>query len=234
MALIKLTAFLDSISGKVNGSVFSRNKGGAYVRGKGVVSNPQSSAQSGVRAVFGAISQAWRGLTEMQREAWNAATVNFPYQNRLGDLKQLSGFALHQKLNSNLSTIALPFIANPPQPQEVAAVTSLDLGVDVTTSPATMTVKGTFTDASSVSGKVVLFATPNLSPGVSNFNNELRLIGVYNIAAMVSGEDVYDDYSPIFGEPIEGSKIGFKAFVIDVNTGQSSAELKDATIAFKS
>lgn len=233
MALIKLTAFLDSISGKVNGSVFSRNKGGAYVRGKGIVSNPQSIAQSGVRAVFGAISQAWKGLTEIQREAWNAATANFPYQNRLGDTKQLSGFALHQKLNNNLATIGQPFVTIPPQPQEVSAVTSLDLDIDVSTSPPTMTVKGTFTDPSSVAGKVVLFATPNLSPGVSNFNNELRLIGTYNIAAIVAGEDVYDDYSPVFGDPVVKSKIGFKAFVIETTTGQSSAEVKDSTIATK-
>lgn len=233
MALIKLTAFLDSISGKVNGSVFSRNKGGAYVRGKGVVSNPQSLAQSGVRAVFGAISQAWKGLTEIQRDAWNAATSNFPYQNRLGDTKQLSGFALHQKLNNNLATIGQPFITTPPQPQEVSALTDLEMDIDLTASPLTMTAKGTFTDPSSVAGKVLIFATPNLSPGISNFNNELRLIGTYNISDIASGKDVMAEYEPLFGDPVEGSKIGYKAYVIDTSTGQSSAELKVSTIAVK-
>lgn len=233
MALIKLTAFLDSISGKVNGSVFSRNKGGAYVRGKGVVSNPQSIAQSGVRAVFGAISQAWKGLTEIQREAWNAATANFPYQNRLGDTKQLSGFALHQKLNNNLATIGQPFLVSPPQPQEVSAITSFGVEVDLTVSPVTMTFKGNFTDPSSVAGKVVLFATPSLSPGISNFNNELRLIGTYNIPAVVSGQDVLNHYENMFGAPIEDSKIGFKAYVIETSTGQGSAPVKASVIPVK-
>lgn len=230
MALIKLTAFLDSISGKVNGSVFSRNKGGAYVRGKGVVSNPQSLAQSAVRAVFGAISQAWRGLTENQRDAWNAASANFPYQNRLGDAKTLSGFALHQKLNNNLATIGEPFITNPPQPQEVSAITTLKATPDINSTPKTLVIEGTFTDPSSIAGKVVLFATPNLSPGISNFNNEYRLIGTYTIPEIVNKQDVIDDYEELFGEPLDGSKIGFKAYVIESNTGQSSAPIKTAAI----
>lgn len=233
MALIKLTAFLDSISGKVNGSVFSRNKGGAYVRGKGVVSNPQSVAQSGVRAVFGAISQAWKGLTEIQRDAWNAATSNFPYQNRLGDTKQLSGFALHQKLNNNLATIGEAFITTPPQPQEVAALTSLEPTVIMDEAEMALQAKGTFTNPSSVAGKVLIFATPHLSPGISNFANELRLIGVYTIADIVAGKDVTDDYEALFGSLVEGGKIGFKSYVIDTSTGQNSAELKTSMVVAK-
>lgn len=231
MALIKLTAFLDSISGKVNGSVFSRNKGGAYVRGKGIVSNPQSVAQSSVRAIFGAISQAWRGLTEVQRDAWNAATSNFPYQNRLGDTKVLSGFALHQKLNNNLSTIGQPFIANPPQPMEVAAMTDLDAVVEVGGVSTTMNITGQFTDPLSVAAKVALFATPPLSPGVSNYKNELRLVEVYDIADLVATKDINADYESVFGAAIEGSKIGFKAQVISISTGQASAEIQYSTIA---
>lgn len=231
MALIKLTAFLDSISGKVNGTVFSRNKGGAYVRGKGVVSNPQSVAQSSVRAVFGAISQAWRGLTEIQRNAWNAATSNFPYQNRLGDTKQLSGFALHQKLNNNLALLGRPLIDTPPQPQEVSAFETIGVDIDTSGVDPVMFVEGTFTDPSSVTGTVVLFATPSLSPGVSNFNNELRKIGDYPIATIVGKVDVFTDYAAVFGTVTTGSKVGFKALVIERNTGQSTAEIKTSAIA---
>lgn len=231
MALIKLTAFMDSISGKVNGSVFSRNKGGAYVRSRGVVSNPKSIAQSAVRAVFGAISQAWKGLTQVQRDAWNAATSNFPYQNRLGDTKLLSGFALHQKLNNNLATLNRPFIANPPQPQEVSAFETIGVDIDTSGADPVMFLEGTFTDPSSTSGSVVVFATPSLSPGVSNFSNDLRLLGNYPIATVVAKTDIFTDYEAIYGTVTEGSKVGFKAYVIDRTTGQATAEIKTSAIA---
>ena len=63
MAKIKLSAIVSEMRGKLNGSVFSKNRGGAYIRTKVTPVNPQSLAQGLVRATLTNLSQAWRGLT---------------------------------------------------------------------------------------------------------------------------------------------------------------------------
>ena len=53
---IKYSALVMGVSGKLNGSVGATNKGGAYLRNKGVVSNPNTPAQAAVRSRFGSLS----------------------------------------------------------------------------------------------------------------------------------------------------------------------------------
>ena len=43
MAKIKMTAIVADMRNKLNGSVFSRNRGGAYIRTKVTPINPQTS-----------------------------------------------------------------------------------------------------------------------------------------------------------------------------------------------
>lgn len=220
MALIKLTAIVDQISGKLNGTVFARNKGGAYMRSKSKPSNPQTTAQMGVRAAFGAIASAWRGLPQNARNAWNEATANFPYQNKLGDSRILSGFALHQKLNRNLQLIGLPMISTPPLPSPTATV--VDVNVSVTN--AEFLVTPTFDGAENDADVVAIFATPSLSPGIQNFKKELRLVDTISIGDFNEGRpDVLDTYSAKFGVPVTGAKIGMKFVVINSVSGQDSA-----------
>src|SRR5699024_1734181 len=101
MALIKMTAIVDAISGKIQGTAVARDKGGAYARGRGVVTNPRSEAQMRVRSMFGAVSASWRSLSQTQRAGWNALASETTYQNRLGDTRNYTGKALFQKVNQN-------------------------------------------------------------------------------------------------------------------------------------
>lgn len=220
MALIKLTAIVDNISGKLNGTVFSRNKGGHYMRSKSKPTNPRTAPQMAVRAAFGAISQLWRGLTEAQRAAWQAAAADFPYQNKLGDSKELSGFALHQKLNRNLQLIGQSALSTPPAPEAVPAPTAFNVNASL---EAEFKATAAFSAETSPESYVLVFATPPLSPGVSNFENRLRQITSTKQSGFDAGEVLLDNYSARFGTPPVGAKIGFRIHVVNVNTGQDSA-----------
>lgn len=101
MALIKMTAIVDAISGKIQGTVFARNKGGAYARGRGVVTNPRTPEQMRVRSIFGTVSASWRNLSVAQISDWDNLASETTYQNRLGDTRNYSGKALFQKVNQN-------------------------------------------------------------------------------------------------------------------------------------
>lgn len=229
MALIKLTAIVDNISGKLNGTVFAKNKGGHYMRSKSMPSNPRSTFQTAVRARFGAIAQLWGALTQAQRNAWNAMASEFPYTNRLGDTKILSGFALHQKLNTNLAVIGQNPLSAPPQPVSPQAVIRLE--VSASQQERELMLSGEMTSgAIGVDTDVVVMATPPLRDGVDNFDTQLREIGVIEAGELRTGTNVMDLYAARFGSIQQKQKIGVSVHTVAVNSGIASAAVNASTI----
>jgi len=106
------------MSGKLNGSVAVRGKGGDYIRNRVIPTNANTPSQVVVRQLFAVVSKLWSNLTEAQRNSWNSATETWKYSNLFADIKQLSGKALHQKLNSNLVLNGFPAISTAPEKSE--------------------------------------------------------------------------------------------------------------------
>lgn len=120
MALIKTSALVSAISGKVGGNIFSNNKGGAYVRSFSKPTNPNTSRQAAVRAAFGALSSNFRALPAAQKANWNSVASNYPYSNKLGETKILTGAQLYVKANNVLQTAGLPTVNSmPPAPKSL-------------------------------------------------------------------------------------------------------------------
>lgn len=68
--------FINSIlSGKLGGSVFSRNKAGYYVRRWANPTNPQTTGQMRARATLASVASAWHSLTDADKGAWNSYAV---------------------------------------------------------------------------------------------------------------------------------------------------------------
>lgn len=225
MALIKLTAIVDNISGKLNGTVFANNKGGHYMRSKSKPTNPQTAEQSLRRSVFASIASSWRELNQGQRNAWDQAAQDFPYTNRLGDTKILSGFSLHQKLNTNLTLVGQAAeLAGPPSPQGVGSVVGA-VGSYMLPGPGDQPLSEVEFDMEGkrAGTQVLVYATAGLSPGISNFNNRLRLIDVGPPALNGSTTlNITAAYFDRFGTPTEGAKIGYGLRVINQTTGEAS------------
>jgi len=86
------TPILGNISGKVAGNVFSRNRGGSYVRLGTNVVNPNTPAQQQVRAIMGDLAVAWsEDLTAADRTAWDLYAAAVPMVNRIGATIFLTG-----------------------------------------------------------------------------------------------------------------------------------------------
>ena len=222
MALIKLTAIVDNISGKLNGTVFAKNKGGHYMRSKSKPTNPRTAQQMAVRGAFGAISTSWRSLPEAARNAWNEIASDFPYINKLGDSKVLSGFALHQKLNRNVGLVGGDALQYPPAPQGTASISEITPSFTV----SELKVEGAAVSELGQKNSVVIYATPAISPGVSNFQNRLRQIQVADIDDLGTGISFTTAYSKLFGAPVPGQKIGIAVRAINENTGEASVMLQ--------
>ncbi len=207
--------------GKLGGHVYSKNRGGSYVRTKVTPVNPQSSAQSDVRTNFTSISQAWRGLTEAQRAAWDSAVDNFKTTNVFGSLKTPSGAQLYMRLNRNLHTAQVAGISAPPAPSTTTAVTLI--------TPAAAAGAATFTVAFAPTpvpaGYVlVVFATAQQSPGKVFLKNQFRVLEVF-AAAQATPADIKAAYVARFGALVAGNAIGVGMVLINTATGLKSLML---------
>src|SRR5438094_3122359 len=100
MARVKLGGLAQDVRGTLNGNVFSRNRGGAYVRTKVSPVQPVSAFSSLARSIFAALSQAWStDLSDVERAAWEAFAAVHPFVIVFGDAIVLSGIAFYQSVN---------------------------------------------------------------------------------------------------------------------------------------
>lgn len=218
MAKVKFTAFLADMRGKVNGSVFSRNKGGAYVRTKVTPNNPQTSAQVNARALLSTYSQNWKSLTAAQRAAWNAAVSNFLTTDIFGDIKTPTGKNLYVRLNANIINGGGSAITSPPLPSGVPSLSSLSVAATETSQDVVLTFAATPVPSDTA---LYVEATDGLSPGVSNANSKFRFVEVLP-ATTATGADIASDYIAKFGALTAGEKIFIRAKQINLLTGEVS------------
>ena len=216
---MKFGAIITDGRGKIGGHVASKNRGGAYLRTKVTPANAQTSFQNAVRATFTNLAQAWRGLTQAQRDAWNAAVNDFARTNIFGDLINPSGINLYQRLNNNLISIGEAALTNPPLPAAVGACVL----TSATNAVGAMTMTLVFDGPVPADTTVKIFATAPMSAGKSFVKSEYRQIGTM-AAAAASPYDVKAIYLAKFGTQGEvGQKIFFKLLPVNATTGQAGA-----------
>lgn len=216
---LKFGAIVVDGRGKVGGHVMSKNRAGAYMRTKVSPVNAQTSSQLGVRNRFTNFAQGWRGLTQAQRDAWNAAVSDFAKTDVFGDLKNPTGFNLYQRLNNNLSVVGASAILVPPLPAAVGEVVASSLTAeDGTVAESLSLVLG---DAVPAGTAVKVFATAPQSAGKSFVKSEHRLIGTL-AAAATTPVNLLADYQAKYGSTGQaGQKIFVKIVAINTTTGQS-------------
>lgn len=216
MAKILTTAIVADIRNKLNGSVFSKNRYGSYVRTKVTPVNPQTTAQQNQRNRLATNSQAWRGLTEAQRQGWINAAPSFPITDIFGNQKVLSGNVLFVQLNNNLESAGAARLTAAPTPVEIPALSLVALESDA----ATQTLELEFDPAAVPAGfKICIQATGNIAPGINFVKNRFRTIGYLDPAA-ASPADISAMWATAHGALQEGMKVFVRAFMVSTTTGQ--------------
>lgn len=231
MAKVLYTAFMADMRGKVNGTVFSKNKGGAYARTKVTPTNGRTLAQTLVRQSLASFSAGWRGLTGAQREGWNSGAINFPRTDVFGNVKILSGLQLFVSLNQNLNTIISGSLDNVPAPQPVLPFSADSVAVGGVSSvfEVVFTWSDTMTPGS---WDIVIMATAPMSPGISFFTNRLRVLGAYDSqTAMPTAVVLGAAYLAKYGHPAVGSRVGFSFYLINQISGQATPPIQLSAVA---
>ena len=218
MALITLGSVATDIRNSIGGVTYSRNKGGAYARARVVPLNPQTTAQTTVRANFANNSKAWSGtLTAAQRTAWtNFAAVN-PYVNVLGASIILSGIAMFQSLNQILSQIGSAQETDPPPDLSVPAIAASS-SVEADSTGPTFVVN-TAAQAVSATTSYYVMATGTLSPGKTPQSSDFRYLGLYAPVAAAVTVSLLAQWVANNGALVSGTVIGVRVAQVNLATG---------------
>lgn len=221
MARLQYSALLSDARGKLNGSVLSRNKGGAYIRNKVTPVNPRSSYQTAQRAIVAALAKAYGStLTAAQRTAWTAFGKTIGNLNVFGNNLILSGIACFQRINIIAMTCGGSQIDNPPTALDAVGVTGV--GVIANHTGPVLTVSFAPTPLVSPQGLYV-WATPVMPAGKGNFDTNFRFIKF--ISAAATGVSIETAWVARFGSfpAVAGGQIAVKLGVVDPTTGAVSA-----------
>ncbi len=176
MTKVKFSALVSDMRGKLNGSVFTKNRFGAALRNKVTPVNRNSTDQAKIKSLFTSFNQKWRTLTGDQQKAWNSAVEDFKRTNIFGDSIKPSGINLYSELNSNLAIIGQAEITTPPLPSNVPGITGFTLDVDSTVGAQKFDID--FTPTPTDSDVIhMIYATRCYSAGKSFIKSEYRMIG---------------------------------------------------------
>ncbi len=103
--MIFKSSLIESGSGSIGGVTLSRNRGGMYLRGRAIPTNPNSTFQQAVRSAAAQCASLWRNvLTEAQRTGWDLYAENVELPNSLGDPRNVGGLGMY--IRSNVPRIA--------------------------------------------------------------------------------------------------------------------------------
>lgn len=178
MALIKTGGGVAEIRGAIGGTVYSRNRYGAYARNKSIPINPNTEAQSEVRSIMSILQTLWAALSVEQRDSWNNYAANVPVVNRLGDTINLSGWNHYCRSNFIRLLQTEPVVYTAPT---YYALPPADLDVIPTVSAATSLITVAFDEGAAWADQngafLVVYESISYRRAVSYPPNIVRIIG---------------------------------------------------------
>lgn len=204
--------------GKINGTVLSKNRGGAYARVKVTPNNPRSAAQQFVRSNLAFLAQKWKTLTQNERDAWGANVSNYTRTDIFGDIKTPTGYNLYMRINTALRDASTELFFNIPAP--AVDVVSPDSST-LTATVSSLTLETVFPEDAEMNGYLLIDASPPLSQGVNTAGSRFKRIANLEVLDFsdLTNTALFTAYSSIYGAPVEGQKI-FVRFTVMMSNGQ--------------
>jgi hypothetical protein len=126
MARIIYSALVQSINGSIQGTTFQRNAYGNTVKAKPSMVKPARFKQQNRKNTFSQASQAWKGLTQAQRDQWITYATTYPRPSRLNPNSYLNGFNYFVMANQFYRLYAIGGIIAAPTGAQ-GAVTSFNI-----------------------------------------------------------------------------------------------------------
>lgn len=212
---------ISAASGSIGGTVFSRNRFGAYTRTRAIPITSTTIYAQNAKAILSAQSQAWAGLTAAQRLAWKSWAQTHPVTDNLGQSQNLTGHQAYVQINSRLDFSGGTLLALPPVADAPDALTSLTATFDIGTGDFEVV----FTPTPLPTG-VALWSQAAVvsSAGVTYIKNLLKQVDI-QAAASTSPVDLQSAIETRFGPLQVGQAVHIWCRTYDTTTGLVSEPL---------
>lgn len=228
MALLVPGAVVSVLSGKLGGTVFARNRGGAYARSYAIPTRVTSTLAQSIKAAFTAASRGYANLTGAQIAAWDQYGAENPVSNRIGQLITLKGQSWYVGCNSRLIFIGDNPIAVPPVlPSPVIALCGAP-AVDVGDGSAIIE-KDEHAAAASV--VFMVYAARSVSAGKRYVDNLYTHVYTSDKAIGAADLSFGAELIAALGTLQTGVTYHFKVVIMDTRTGLVSAPQWLSTVA---
>ena len=219
MKYIPSIAF-EEMSGSAKGVTAAKVKSRKYIRNRGYGGSTRTQFQASVKAVFKQLSQAWKGLTNAQILAWNAAANTAEGRSVLGTKSKISGANLFMRLN--YWVVYCGGTIKTAVPNLVGVEAPADAIVALTSSAMTFTLTDIPSDT--VNQKLVILASEPQGNGITRAYSKAA---AFDNPFTITDEDIdiKAKYDAKYGAPSAGApKVFFKYFFVNTTTGEKSAE----------
>ena len=219
MTKILYSGLVSDQRGKLNGTIFSKNRTGNILKNFATPRNPQSFTQQPNRSNWQYIIKYWQNLTTVQRASWADLAATVTWHDKIGSPFHPTGQMLYLYCNQNLFSIGLPMLSDAYTPFATTLIASCSITQNHSGSwGAKLNYEPTPTDAN-VTYKI--FATQCLSPGITYAKKYFRQIGLIN-PLQGSPVDITTMYLSIFSAPVAGRKVFIKLVPVQGLSGFSS------------
>lgn len=227
MAIFTPGVAVGQISGRVGGSVFSRNRGGMYIRNGSVPSVVRTDKALLYKAYFTASSQAWTALSEAQQLAWTVFSRTQTQTNRLGRSISLTGQALFIGLSARLLASGDDIVATPPVTSAPSPIVPTSLAVDAGSGDTELV----FTESPLEAGIKLWVRGAKVNSGsINNVENLLTTVTI-TAAAAASPLDLESALIAAFGPIQEGATYILECRTLDTASGLVSGKVFVKTVA---
>lgn len=219
MAIFTPGVAVGQISGRVGGTVFAHNRGGAYMRNGSIPSIVMTQKAMHYKGYLAAASQAYANLTDAQAAAWREYAANHPVTNRLGRSHTLSGSNWFVACNARL--LAAGGLTQTLPPNAPAPTGSLILSAAVAAGAGTATIT-LVTNPTGDNKHAWIRAARVQSGRITNVRNkftEIKITGA-NVASPIN---VATELIAELGSLQAGDWYHFEVRILDDTTGLISA-----------
>lgn len=202
-----------TVSGKMGGIVFSRNRFGAYMRARVVPVNPKTPQQTTVRDLLSNLAIAWLDtLTAAQRSGWATYAANVSTINRVGLPINLTGLNWYCAVNVLRQQSGLARVDTPPGIFELAPYTAPVFTLAAVGDTVSIAFTGTDQWVSEDNAALAIFISVAKNQTINFFN------GPYRLLAPILGDSVAPPASPLVVplgfDLIAGQRMFFRANVV--------------------
>lgn len=222
MGLIKFGGGVAGISGKIGGTVYARNRAGAYARNWAKPTNAPSPLQTANRTRFGTQAKGWQDLGQSDKDRWNNLALTVTRLNRLGDAYTPTGRQLYLESSNNLAVIGVAPLASAPLNLDAPSIVS-DLTPILTITTGAITA-ARLTDGAATGGwTMVIETTRPFTSQKTNYSKDYRVTRTQATDAI---QDFMDYYIAQFGDgDYTDMTTAIRASVIDESNGMRSPYL---------